>query len=345
MKRYSPWAPWKIAATLGLCAATCLTLLAPTSAEAQTGAKTASGYPAKPIRMIVPFPPGGATDILARSVAERLSARLAQTVIIDNKPGAGANIGAEAAAKSAPDGYTILMGSVASHSIALSYYRKLGYDIRRDFAPISMAGYITNVLVVTPGLPVNSVKELIALAKAKPGALSWGAAGTNGTSNMYAEWFRHTLGIDFYNLPYKNNVQTLAATASGEVQGTLFALGDASGQARAGKVKILAAISEQRLAAMPNLPTIREEGVDLVIRNWVGTFARAGTPRDIVERWNRSLSKIVLDKGYGQKVLEPQGFEAAPPSGESIESFAQFLVRDKALYVRIKNEAKLKTGE
>jgi tripartite-type tricarboxylate transporter receptor subunit TctC len=162
---------------------------------------------------------------------------------------------------------------------------------------------------------------------------------------MYAEWFRHTLGIDFYNVPYKNNIQTLAATASGEVQGTLFALGGASSQARAGKVKILAAISEQRLSAMPNLPTIKEEGVDLVIRNWVGTFARAGMPSDLIERWNRTLSKSIADKTYVQKVLEPLGFEAAPPSGESVEAFAQFLVRDKALYVRIKNEARLKTTE
>lgn len=305
----------------------------------------AQSYPVKPVRMLISSAPGGPVDLGMRGMAEYLRQELGQPVIIENQGAADGIVAAQTFARATPDGYTLLHTSAGPISLNPVIYPKLPYDPPVDFTPVAMTGQFNSVMIVNANVPVASFRELLALAKAKPGSLSWGAAGTNGTSNMYAEWFRHTLGIDFYNVPYKNNVQTLAATASGEVQGTLFALGGASGQARAGKVKILAAISEQRLAAMPNLPTIKEEGVDLVIRNWVGTFARAGTPRDIVERWNRSLSKIVLDKGYGQKVLEPQGFEAAPPSGESIESFAQFLVRDKALYVRIKNEAKLKTGE
>ena len=313
-------------------------VLAATPCGAQT-------YPLKPVRVLISSAPGGPVDIGLRGMTDALRQELGQPVIIENQGAADGIVAAQAFARAAPDGYTLLHTSAGPISLNPVIYPKLPYDPQADFTPVAMTGQFNSVMIVNAAVPVSSFRELLALAKAKPGTLSWGAAGTNGTSHMYAEWFRHTLNIDFYNVPYKNNVQTLAATASGEIHGTLFALGGASGQAKAGKVKILAAISEQRLAAMPNLPTVKEEGVDLVIRNWVGTFARAGTPRDIIERWNRSLSKIVADKTYAQKVLEPQGFEAAPPSGEPVEAFAQFLVRDKALYVRIKNEAKLKTGE
>ena len=317
-----------------------VTLLTTASAQCM-----AQAYPSKPVRMLISSAPGGPVDIGMRGLVDALRADLGQPVIIENQGAADGIVAAQTFARAAPDGYTLLHTSAGPISLNPVIYPKLPYDPQTDFTPVAMTGQFNSVMIVNAAVPVSSFRELLALAKSKPGTLSWGAAGTNGTSHMYAEWFRYALGIDFYNVPYKNNLQTLAATASGEVQGTLFALGGASGQAKAGKVKILAAISEQRLSAMPTLPTIKEEGVDLVIRNWVGTFARAGTPRDIVERWNRTLSKAVLDKAYIQKVLEPQGFEAAAPTGESVESFSQFLVRDKALYVRIKNEAKLKTGE
>jgi tripartite-type tricarboxylate transporter receptor subunit TctC len=317
-----------------------VTLLATASTQCM-----AQAYPSKPVRMLISSAPGGPVDIGMRGLVDALRADLGQPVIIENQGAADGIVAAQTFARAAPDGYTLLHTSAGPISLNPVIYPKLPYDPQTDFTPVAMTGQFNSVMIVNAAVPVSSFRELLALAKSKPGTLSWGAAGTNGTSHMYAEWFRYALGIDFYNVPYKNNLQTLAATASGEVQGTLFALGGASGQAKAGKVKILAAISEQRLSAMPTLPTIKEEGVDLVIRNWVGTFARAGTPRDIVERWNRTLSKAVLDKAYIQKVLEPQGFEAAAPTGETVESFAQFLVRDKALYVRIKNEAKLKTGE
>ncbi len=317
-----------------------VTLLATASAQCM-----AQAYPSKPVRMLISSAPGGPVDIGMRGLMDALRADLGQPVIIENQGAADGIVAAQTFARAAPDGYTLLHTSAGPISLNPVIYPKLPYDPQTDFTPVAMTGQFNSVMIVNAAVPVSSFRELLALAKSKPGTLSWGAAGTNGTSHMYAEWFRYALGIDFYNVPYKNNLQTLAATASGEVQGTLFALGGASGQAKAGKVKILAAISEQRLSAMPTLPTIKEEGVDLVIRNWVGTFARAGTPRDIVERWNRTLSKAVLDKAYIQKVLEPQGFEAAAPTGETVESFSQFLVRDKALYVRIKNEAKLKTGE
>jgi len=309
------------------------------------GLCAAQPYPAKPVRIIISSAPGGPVDVGMRGMTDALRQELGQPVIIENLGAADGIIAAQTFVRAVADGYTLLHTSAGPISLNPVIHPKLPYDPQADFTPVAMTGQFNSVMIVNAAVPVSSFRELLALAKAKPGTLSWGAAGTNGTSNMYAEWFRHTLGIDFYNVLYKNNLQTLAATASGEVQGTLFALGGATGQAKAGKVKILAAISEQRLAAMPNLPTIKEEGVDLVIRNWVGTFARSGTPRDIIERWNRTFSKTIADKTYIQKVLEPLGFEAAAPSGEPVAAFAQFLTRDKALYVRIKNEAKLKAGE
>jgi len=260
-------------------------------------------YPVKPVRILISSAPGGPVDIGMRGMNEALRQDLGQPIIIENQGAADGIVAAQTFARAAADGYVLLHTSAGPISLNPVIYPKLPYDPQADFTPVAMTGQFNSVMIVNAAVPVSSFRELLALAKAKPGTLSWGAAGTNGTSHMYAEWFRHTLGIDFYNVPYKNNVQTLAATASGEVQGTL------------------------------------------VIRNWVGTFARAGTPRDIIERWNRTLSKVLSDKSYVQKVLEPQGFEAAPPSGEPVEAFAQFLVRDKALYVRIRNEAKLKTGE
>lgn len=305
----------------------------------------AQAYPAKPIRILISSAPGGPVDIGLRGMTDALRQELGQAIIIENQGAADGIIAAQTFVRAAPDGYTFLHTSAGPVSLNPVIYPKLPYDPQADFTPVAMTGQFNSVMIVNAAVPVNNFRELLALAKTKPGSLSWGAAGTNGTSNMYAEWFRHTLNIDFYNVLYKNNLQTLAATASGEIHGTLFALGGASGQAKAGKVKILAAISERRMSAMPDLPTVKEEGVDLVIRNWVGTFGRTGTPRDIIERWNRAFSKIIADKTYVQKVLEPQGFEAAPPTGESVEAFAKFLERDKTLYVRIKNEAKLKTGE
>jgi tripartite-type tricarboxylate transporter receptor subunit TctC len=305
----------------------------------------AQAYPVKPVRMLISSAPGGPVDIGMRGLVDALRQEIGQPIIIENQGAADGIIAAQSFVRAAPDGYMFLHTSAGPISLNPALHPKLPYDPQADFTPVAMTGQFNSVMIVNAAVPVNSFRELLALAKAKPGTLSWGAAGTNGTSNMYAEWFRYMLGIDFYNVLYKNNLQTLAATASGEIHGTLFALGGASGQARAGKVKILAAIAEQRLSAMPNLPTVKEEGVDLVIRNWVGTFARTGTPRNIIERWNRTLSKTVMDKDYIQKVLEPQGFEAAAPTGESVEAFEKFLVRDRALYVRIKNEARLKAGE
>ena len=307
------------------------------------GQCSAQTYPVKPVRMLISSSPGGPVDIGMRGLSDTLRQEMGQPIIIENQGAADGIIAAQTFVRAAPDGYMLLHTSAGPISLNPVIYAKLPYDPQADFTPVVMTGQFNSVILANAAVPANSLKEFLALARSKPAAFSFGSAGSSSTSNMYAEWFRHAQNIDLYNVPYKTNPQALAATASGEIHATVFALGGALAQAKAGKVKLLAAIAEQRLTAYPSLPTMKEEGVDIVIRNWVGTFARSGTPRDIIERWNRTLARAISDRAYIQKVLEPQGFEAAPPSGESTEAFAQFLVRDRANYVRIKNEAKLKT--
>ena len=310
--------PRKLAAKLGICAAACLALLVSAATQAQTGAKTTGGYPAKPIHLIVPFPPGGATDILARSVAERLSARLAQPVIIDNKPGAGANIGAEAAAKSAPDGYTLLMGSVASHSIALSYYRKLGYDIRRDLVPISMAGYITNVLVITPNLPVNSVKELIALAKAKPGQLNYATSGTGSASHLAGELFASMAGIKIVRINYKGAAPAFNDVSAGHVQITFGSGALALPHLNAKRLKALAVTSMQRSELFPQLPTIASSGLPgYNLDATFALFAPAKTPAAIITRLNQETVRFLKTADSKQRLLNA-GVELVASSPEQL---------------------------
>ena len=337
MMLFCPAVPWQFTANLGLCAAACLTLLAAAPAHAQTAPKTAGGYPAKPIHLIVPFPPGGATDILARSVAERLSARLAQPVIIDNKPGAGANIGAEAAAKSIPDGYTLLMGSIASHSIALSYYRKLGYDIRRDFAPISMAGYITNVLVVTPDLPVNSVKELIALAKAKPGELNFASSGTGGLIHLTGELFKQMAGIDIVHVPYKGTALFLPDLMKGEIAMSLDTLPPHLPHIKAGKLRALAVTTRQRSPVMPALPTMAEAGLPGFESVAIyALFAPAGTPKDIVALLNREVNAVLQQSDLRDR-LAAQGIEIAGSTPEAVQAVVLEEVAKWARVIKLGN--------
>jgi tripartite-type tricarboxylate transporter receptor subunit TctC len=267
---------------------------------------------------------------------------MGQPVIIENQGAADGIIAAQAFARAAPDGYTLLESSAGPITLNPSIYSKLPYDPQVDFAPIVMWAQFNSVIVANAGVPANSLRELIALAKSKPGSVAFGTAGSASTSNIYVEWLRHAQNVDFYNVPYKSNPQALAAVAANEVQATVFAYGGAQAQVKAGKAKILAAISEKRFALHPEIPTVKEEGVDVVIRNWIGLFARAGTPRSIVDRWNRTISRGASTPDFVQKVLEPAGMELAAPSGESPEAFAEFLKRDRETYVRLKNEAHLK---
>jgi tripartite-type tricarboxylate transporter receptor subunit TctC len=305
-------------------------------------AGSAQSYPSRPVRIILASSAGGPLDITLRGAVEALRQEMGQPIIIENQGAADGIIAAQAFARAAPDGYTLLESSAGPITLNPAIYPKLPYDPQADFTPIVMWAQFNSVIVANAGVAASSLRELLVLAKAKPGAIAFGSAGSASTSNMYAEWLRHAQKIDFYNVPYKSNPQALAAVAANEVQATVFAFGGAQAQVKAGKAKILAAISEKRFTSHPDIPTVKEEGLDIVIRNWIGFFGRTGTPKDIVERWNRTIARTAAAPAFVQKVLEPAGMELAAPSGESPEAFAEFLKRDREIYVRIKNEAQLK---
>ena len=243
----------KVTATIG-CAllATAGSVIAAAPADAQ--------YPTKPIRVIAAFPPGGGVDIVARAVSERLSARLGQSLVVDNRPGAGTTIGTELAVKSAPDGYTLLVGPVGAALIAQIYYRK-SYDMRRDLAAISKIGYGTIVLVVPPSLGVASVKELIALAKAKPGQLTFASSGTGSNIHLTGEMFKQRAGIDIVHVPYKGSALLLPDLIEGRVSMALDSMPAHLPHIKSGRLRALAVASLQRSAQLPDVPTISEAGV------------------------------------------------------------------------------------
>ncbi len=221
----------------------------------------AAQYPTRPIRFIVPFPPGGGVDIVARTVGEKLGARLGQTVVIDNRPGAGTTIGASLAAKSAPDGYTFLLGPVIGLAIVHAYYRKLDYDLSRDFAPITKIGYGTVVLVVPSSLGVSSVKELIALAKAKPGQLSFASSGTGALVHLTGELFKQMAGVDIFHVPYKGTTQLLPDLIDGRVSLALDSMPAHLPHIKAGRLRALGVASRKRSAQLPDVPTMSEAGL------------------------------------------------------------------------------------
>ena len=295
-----------------------LALNVATSADAQTPTKLAGGYPAKPIHVIVPFPAGGATDILTRVVVDKLGARIGQTFIVDNKPGAGANIGAEAAAKALPDGYTLLMGSVASHAIAVTYYRTLGYDFRRDLAPISMVGYIPNVLVITTGLPVKTVPELIAYAKANPGKLNFASSGTGALIHLTGEMFKQMAAIDIVHVPYKGTALFLPDLIDGRVSMSLDSMPPHLPHIKSGKLRALAVTSAKRSPVLPDLPTIAEAalpGFESVAP--YALFAPTGTPADIIAFLNREVNAVLLLPEVRDKLAE-QGIETAGSTPDAL---------------------------
>jgi tripartite-type tricarboxylate transporter receptor subunit TctC len=263
-----------------------LTLLAATA--------SAQEYPIKPIRLIVPFAPGGPTDIMSRAISERITSRLGQQLVIDNRAGAGGSIGSEIAAHSAPDGYTMLLGHIGTHAINVSLYTRTGYDPVKDFAPITMIATLPLGLWVNASVPAGSVKELVALAKAKPGSLNFGSAGSGGPTHMAGEMLKAMAHVDIVHVPYKGNAASLTDLVAGRVQMMFSNLLTASPHARAGKLRGLAVTSARRSPQAPELPTVAESGVPgYDLTPWYGVLFPAGTPRAIVMRLNREIGGIL----------------------------------------------------
>jgi tripartite-type tricarboxylate transporter receptor subunit TctC len=269
----------------------------------------AQSYPDKPIRLVCPFPPGGAVDIASRAVAHELTQILGQPVTVDNRPGAGGNIGADIAAKSAPDGYTLLMTTSGIMAINPALYSKLPFDTIKDFAPVSMVVLLNNVLVVNPSLPVKSVKDLIALAKAQPGKLTYASSG-NGTSiHLSGELFKSMTGVDMLHIPYKGSAPAITDLLGGQVDMMFDNIPSSLPQIKAGKLRALAVTGAKRSRLLPDLPTIAEAGVpgyDSYV--WFGIVAPAGTPPAVIARLNAALAKAAATPAFRDRLTE-QGYE------------------------------------
>jgi tripartite-type tricarboxylate transporter receptor subunit TctC len=277
-------------------------------------------YPAKPIRLVVPFAPGGSTDIFARLVGERLAPALGQPVVIENRAGAGGNIGAEAVARAAPDGYTVLMATTGVMAINQALYRNLGYDAARDLVPVVFIASITNVLIVPPELPAKSVAELVALAKSQPGRLSFASSGAGSSTHMSAELFKVMTGTDVLHVPYKGSGQALPDLMSGRVSMMFENMPGAISHIRSGKLRVLAVTGLKRSPALPDVPTVAEAGVaGYESLSWSGLAVPAGTPRDVLQRLNRETVAVLAQPELRAKLAD-QGGEAVGGSPEQFEA-------------------------
>ena len=254
----------------------------------------AQTWPAKPIKIVLGFPPGGATDILARDFAAKLGEELKQQVIIENKPGAGGTIGADIVAKAAPDGYTLTIGTSSNHAIAVSLYKKLPYDPVTDFIPITMLAVSQNVVVINPGVPANNIKELVAHAKANPGKLNFGSSGNGTISHLTGEMFNTLNGTQITHIPYKGSAFVFPDLLSGQISVMYDSTISIGSLVRSGKVKALAVTGAKRSALVPDLPTVAESGYPgFESTNWFGFFAPAATPKDILARLNAAAVKVL----------------------------------------------------
>ncbi|HKU70345.1 MAG TPA: tripartite tricarboxylate transporter substrate binding protein [Burkholderiales bacterium] len=284
------------------------------------GTLSAQQYPTKPVRLIVPFAPAGPTDIMSRAISERIVSRLGQPLVIENRPGAGGSIGSELAARSTPDGYTMLLGHIGTHAINVSLYSRTGYDPVKDFAPITMIATLPLGLWVNASVPVTSVKELIALAKAKPGSINFGSAGSGGPTHMAGEMLKSMAHIEIVHVPYKGNAASLTDLVAGRVQMMFSNLLTAGPQARAGKLRGLAVTSAKRSPQAPELPTIAESGVPgYDITPWYGVLFPAGTPRAIVNRMNHEIGAILTTPEVTER-FRSQGIDLVTSTPEEFSA-------------------------
>lgn len=298
-----------------------LRALLATIALITAGFVSAQTYPTRQVRIVVPFPPGGTSDILARTIGARLSTPLGQPVVIENRPGAGGNIAADHVAKSAPDGYTLIMGT-SSLAISQSLYKKLTYDLVQDFAPITQAVNYTNLLVVHPSAGVKSVDELLKLARAKPGSLSYGTAGNGTPPHMTGELFKAYTSVNIVHIPYKGGAPAIADLIAGQIPMMFDNVPPLLPHVRAGKIQALAVTSLARIAVLPDVPTLHELGLkDFDAVGWNGLLAPAGTPRDIVARLNTEVVRVLRIPEVRDQ-LTSQGADIV---GNSPEQFAAWI--------------------
>lgn len=292
----------------------------------------AQSYPARPIRFVVPFPPGGGVDIVARSVGEKLSQRLGQPIVIDNKPGAGTTIGTDAAAKSAPDGYTFLVGPIGGQAIVLLMNKKLSFDIRRDFAPVTRIGYGTVALIVPQSSKAKSVAELVALARANPGRMTYASSGVGALIHLTGEMFTQAAGVKMVHVPYKGTTQILPDLLDGRVDMALDSLPAYLPHLKSGKVRALAVAARKRSAQLPEQPTLVESGLaGVVSATDYALFAPAGTPAEAIALLNRETNAVLQMPDLRAKLLA-QGIEV---SGSTPEALKDELLDEIAKWAKV----------
>jgi tripartite-type tricarboxylate transporter receptor subunit TctC len=299
----------------------------------------AQSYPSKPIRVVVPYPAGGTSDILARSIGQKLSESWGQPVIVENKPGANGNVGADIVAKSPPDGYTLLLADIGALAISPSVYPTLPFDPTKDFAPVTMVAYSPHILVVHPSVAAGSVNELIALAKAKPGKLNFAISGMGGAPHLAGVDFALRAGIDWVYVPYKGGAQAIADVAGGQADVTLNGMLATYPLVQGGKLKLLAVSSAKRMSAIPDTPTIAESGLSgFESGSWQGIVAPAGTPREVVAKLNAEVGRIVTTPEMRANL----GKQGADVRTNTPDEFAAFIRSEKAKWAKVVKEANVK---
>ena len=296
----------------------------------------AQQWPTKPVKIVVPFSPGGFADSGARAVSEKLAARLGQPVLIENKVGASGNIGTEMVAKSAPDGYTLLLAYDGTMVVNPHVFAKIPFDTLRDFAPVTKLGDAPTLVVAHPSVPANNMRELIALAKAKPGTLSYGTSGTGNTPHLVGEMLNLRAGTDLQHIPYTGGSQAIADVVGGQIPLSFTAVAGAQQFLKAGKLKALGVTSRQRNAALPDTPTFIESGLpNFVVNTWVGILAPANTPRPIIDRLQRDLAAVLKEPD----VRERYAVLGNEPVGNTPEEFAAQIKADLAQWGEIVKRA------
>ncbi len=297
-----------------------------------------AGYPSKPIRFILPFPPGGPTDLLGRAIGQKLAAQMGQPVIADNRPGAGGNLGAELASKAPPDGYTIVL-CAPSLAISPSLYAKMNYDPVKDLAPISLVAVIPNVLLVHPSVPAKTLKEFVALARANPGKLNFGSGGIGTSNHLGSEMLKGLAKVNMVHVPFKGSNEAMVGMMGGHVDSVVIGVPAALPQINGGKVRALAVLSPQRLPQLPNLPTGAEAGVaGFEVQTWYGILAPAATPRDIIMRLNSELVKALAAPDLKER-LQSVGFE---PMTATPEQFAEYIKLETVRWAKVIKDANVK---
>jgi tripartite-type tricarboxylate transporter receptor subunit TctC len=301
------------------CAVLSFALAAPLAVLAQA-------YPAKPIRYVVPFPPGGATDTLARAIAQKLSESMGQPVVIDNRPGAGGNIGIEAAVRSPADGYTIVTVATATVAINPTLYRNLSFDAGRDLTPVAFIAYVPNILVVNPSVPAGTLSELIAYLKANPGKVNYASPGSGNSSHLAGEMFKQRAGVEITHVPYKGDAPAFTDLVGGQVQMMFAIMVTAVPHVKSGRLKPIALAGLQRAPSLPDVPTLSESGLPgFDAGAWFGVMAPAGTPKDIVSRLNVEINKALQSQEVRDR-LTPLG---AAPTTMTPDQFSALVAKER----------------